>query len=793
MDIDNLISIPLESEYCNKLELVGGKAYKLAILKKEGFLVPDGYILTTVAFDKFVNQNSFIFNSLSRDQINEKDFIIPAEVEIALRKIEEKNPGKLIVRSSAVSEDSKTLSFAGLYESVPNVKSYEELKKAVIHCWLAAFSDRIGAYIKSAGIGNNPKLALLIQEFIEPESAGVVFSVNPENGETDEVVINSVKGFAGELLSGKQEGDAWVYKNGGAICIKEPFKSLTLKQVHKIAETARDIEKYFSEPQDIEWAIKDGQIYIVQSRPITYIGERKKYYYFQNIPVSNDLILLYPYPQKTLDFYFLKEIMETSQYSTMGIYGWQYSLGLKRIQNFTYIEDKSNVKPEEVPLEFQNNIYFAMSSIVDENENMMRKANFMIKQILSTFKETPSRQEIQKMLEKNWLKWEDIFDLHYIIANFAQAEIENFRYFIKEQVGMENIDQNSLYGLLSGKGNYQTKINAKLFEIGHTLKKKPEILEKLRKMNDTEIVSILESLDNKVDNSFSKLLKTYGKLMYSLNVSSESWIENPAPLLRLILGYTSTEGNKSNEDNNINERRASILKNIKYKIGNDKNKKQQFHEKMNKAIRCYRILQDRDVLIVNPALYSAHQFFLKIGNILFKSNQIAYPKDVFYLSPSEIRKALLVPNVDMRNIVERRRLEELFWSQVKPPFRISKNYTIDEENLKQKDTFYGVSVSGGKAVGKVLLVKNFNEASRQLSEKKILIAHDFDLPWTPLFAMARGIVTEINFGMLSHTAVLAREYGIPAIAGVNGIMEVVTNDCIVEIDGDTGTIRISRS
>jgi pyruvate,water dikinase len=793
MNIDNLILIPLESEYCDKLGLVGGKAYKLAILKKKGFLVPGGHILTTIAFDKFVNQNSFNFNSLSRDKINEKDFIIPAEVEIALRKIEEKNLGKLIVRSSAVSEDSKTLSFAGLYESVPNVKSYEELKKAVIHCWLAAFSDRISAYIKSAGIGNNPKLALLIQEFIEPESAGVVFSVNPENGETDEIVINSVKGFAGELLSGKQEGDEWVYKNGGAICIKEPFKSLTLKQVHKIAETARDIEKYFSEPQDIEWAIKDEQIYIVQSRPITHIGERKKYYYFQNIPVSNDLILLYPYPQKPFDFYFLKEIMETAQYSIASIYGWQYSLGLRRIRNFTYIEDKSKIKSEEVPFEFQQNLYFAMDLIIGKNKELIKRASSISEEILKSSKKITSRKQIQALLEENWLKWKDIFDLHYLIANFAQAEIENFMYFIKEQVGIENIDQNNLYGLLSGKGNYQTRINNKLLKIGELLRKKPNILSNIENLgDDAEIIPRLKLLDSSITTLLEKLLKNNGKLMYSLNVSSESWIENPAPLLRLILRYAKEKNNKSNKEN-INKHRKKTLKYIEYKIGDDERKKELFRTKMDQAVLCNRVLQDRDVLIVNPAIYSAHEFFLKIGNVLVTSKQIAGSKDIFYLLPNEIREALVIPGINFKNIIERRKSEELFWSQIKPPFRISRNFVEENGSEKQKNTFYGVGLSGGKAKGKVLLINDFYAASMQMSKKKILIAHDFDLSWTPLFVMAEGIITEVDFGLLSHTAVLAREYGIPAVAGVQGIMEVATNDDLIEIDGDIGRIKILGS
>ncbi|MEM3786974.1 MAG: PEP/pyruvate-binding domain-containing protein, partial [Nitrososphaeria archaeon] len=792
MSDDNSILISLESNRCEELELVGGKAYKLAKLKKNGFLVPEGFVLTTRAFDKFISENSLMPNFLYDSSIKEENMVLPAQIEIALREIEKKNLGELIVRSSAVAEDSKNLSFAGLYESSPKLKSYDELKSAVIHCWLSSFSERVIAYIKSVGVNEQPKVALIIQKFIEPEAAGVVFTANPKNGDKDEIVINSVKGSGRSLLAGKQEGDEWIYKNGGAVCTNEPFKSLTLKQVYEIAKIAKKIEEYFSEPQDIEWAIKSSNIYILQSRPITHIEKRKQDYYFMVPSGPSDLILLYPDQQKRLDFSFLKEIMETSQYNSCSIYGWQYSLNLKQIHNFTYITDTAKMKDEEVPNEWKENLYFARDLIVSNNKKLIRKANLMAQQILESIKKVRTRQDARIMFEKNWLKWKDIFDLHYLVANFSQAEIEIFMNFIKNQVGISDISQSHLYDLLSGGGNYQTKINHELLKIGKLLKHMPNVLENLKNLGDNfDIIPKLKSLNTEVAESFEKLLKKHGKLMYSLNVSSESWDENPIPLLRMICNYAKEGDNKLSKKSTATQSKK-ILESVENKLRNDKYKKEQFEIKLNTAINCNKVLQDRDVLIVNPALYSAHRFFLRIGEILAASNQITSMKDIFYLSPNEIRKALSIPAINLKEVIERRKAEEIFWLQVSPPPRISKNFTIQERSEEQKNVFYGVGVSGGKTKGNVLIVKNFLEASKQISAKKILVAHDFDLSWTPLFAMAAGIITEVNFGLLSHTAVLAREYNLPTIAGVEGIMAKVADGDLVEIDAEIGRIEIVK-
>ncbi|WP_214317546.1 PEP/pyruvate-binding domain-containing protein [Nonomuraea sediminis] len=208
--------------------VIGTKAANLALLAADGFAVPDG-------------------------------FVIPADERIGeLARV----TGTFAVRSSAVSEDLAEASYAGLYETYLNVPA-DELIDAVRRCRASAAAERVAAYGASSGV------AVLVQRMVDAEAAGVAFTANPVTGARDEVVITAVRGLGEALVSGRVVGAEWIVRGGQA----SGHEVLTPEHAMAVAELALRVREQFGDEQDIEWAIEDGQLYLLQARPMTALPE----------------------------------------------------------------------------------------------------------------------------------------------------------------------------------------------------------------------------------------------------------------------------------------------------------------------------------------------------------------------------------------------------------------------------------------------------------------------------------------------------------------------------------------
>lgn len=283
---ENLSTLSLCSP--NGIEFYGGKAINLGILKQKGFSVPEGLIITTEAFKHFMNQNKFylkikeklkgldIENTKDLNEISSqiREFICIGVFDNSIEKdIMDKYPfkGKVSVRSSATIEDLKEASFAGQFDTFLNVTK-ENLINSIKKCWASLFSPRAIYYTIKRGFSiTDIMMAVLIQEMVEPEVAGVSFSENPLDKKTNTILIEASEGLGEKVVSG--------LVNPFRVTISKDLKKieylgsekklLTKEQIIKLTKKTLEIEKFFGLPQDIEWAIADNKIYILQARPIS--------------------------------------------------------------------------------------------------------------------------------------------------------------------------------------------------------------------------------------------------------------------------------------------------------------------------------------------------------------------------------------------------------------------------------------------------------------------------------------------------------------------------------------------
>lgn len=269
-----------------KPSVVGGKASSLVDLYQKGFPVPNGFIITTEAFESFLRSLSNVNDQDILAQIIESsDYFKTNMLEISQKIIASEIPPELAegiyssfaslntvsvaVRSSATSEDGGRYSYAGQYESFLGVAKGDILSK-VKFCWNSLFSRRALTYSKSAK--NIGKMAVIIQEMVMADISGACFSMDPVSCDKNTIVIELVRGLGDSLMQGAVVPDRYMVCKETLI-IKEKHVNMDTMvdddNIKEIAWLAVKIEKLYNKPMDIEWAMKNDKLYLLQARPIT--------------------------------------------------------------------------------------------------------------------------------------------------------------------------------------------------------------------------------------------------------------------------------------------------------------------------------------------------------------------------------------------------------------------------------------------------------------------------------------------------------------------------------------------
>lgn len=254
---------------------VGTKAANLGELASANFPVPDGFVLTADAFGRFLAANGLGAES-SAESVAAAP--LPPDLDDALVEAAATfGDAPMAVRSSSVNEDLPGASFAGQYATVLDVRGVHALADAVRLCWASAFNERVAAYRASREL-SPAAMAVLVQQLVPAHAAGVAFTANPVTGDRTEVVISAVRGLGERLVSGQASPDEWSVRGSDAICHTATEDAIDENDVRAVAELALRVEVHLGGvPQDIEWAIARGQLFLLQARPITALPEQVKW------------------------------------------------------------------------------------------------------------------------------------------------------------------------------------------------------------------------------------------------------------------------------------------------------------------------------------------------------------------------------------------------------------------------------------------------------------------------------------------------------------------------------------
>lgn len=723
------------------IEVLGGKAFHLSELSNWGFNVPPGYIVPQEWFE-------------GKDNLELMSLI---------------ESGKLYaVRSSAIDEDGSDYSFAGLQETFLNVDK-DHVYDKVLECYNSQWSQRAMAYRDQHGLDDSTGMSVVIQEMVDAEYAGVIFTQHPMSNRLDEIVIEVVEGLGESLVSGlKTPTDYTVDKSTYEI------KSMVINEcelpqgmVEKLAQIAKAIEERYEGAQDIEFAVKGQEVYVLQSRPITTttmvpkqkLGGLRFYLSFGH--VQNMMYPITPVGAEMIMSLF--NVSNQERLSDRVVYNGEFLFvdisDILLLPNFIFkraIKGMSAINPHLPALAE------SYRGLNPTRKMMPLKLLFMMHKVLGGVlryvlgkKYVPL--ELDRKLDACILKFESMGSIEELLENqnqillplakiavaYIATGLISFHYLGKlfDKWGLDRRDYNKL--LAGASGNVTTEMGM--------------LYDDMLRAYGTDNQEIM----------FQKYLEKYGMRTDGEIDFGRSRPEEDVELFRdkVELESQTISGISVREQHRLKGLEAEKIKGaLEKKLSKRKWKK------MSKWID---LMQSFMVLREHPK-YAAVRIFR------FYRRHVENP----FVT---LREQYRYKNYEQTTIEEREMRYKNAFDKVPPLAMLSNGMILKKIALQSGDNIYGLGVSAGLVTGRVRVIKTIEDD--YLREGEILVTQFTDPGWTTVMAKASGFIIEVG-GMMTHGAVVAREFGIPAVVSVEGATSKFKTGDLVVLNGDTGEIEV---
>ena len=767
-----------------KSTVAGLKASHLSFLRKAGFRVPRTWICTFEAYEDY-NRNR-------------------AETVAALRRElgDKLKPGKkYCVRSSTNLEDEREYSFAGQFESYLHLTSHEAVAEAVVQTWESSRGKRVAAYLKHIGKSTRDiKMGVIIQEMVASRRAGVVFTKNPINS-MDEVIVELVYG-SGELVQVGVTPERWVYKWGNWR-EKPGGQKRVPKLISQLVEQAKAIARKYGKPVDLEWAYEGREIYWLQLREITTLkgvnvysnkiskefmpGIIKPLVWSVNIPVVNSswkrlLIEMVGRAAIDIDIDSLAKQFYYRSYFNMGIIGDIFELlGMSResIEIIMGFEvpggDTPRLRPTVKTIRYLPRIMlFAISKLMSAGRlgKFLRAQPTRIERYETAAISSMGIRQTFKQIEQ--LMRISTEASYYVII--SQLLMGFHTVLLRRLLSRQRVDIHSL-DLTEEREQLQE------IDINHHLSQLHEEYEALSKAARSKIAIIsYEELAELPDlagfsKSVEKFIALFGHLGESGNdFSRRTYRESSELLLKMISSYSSGKVGKGKKWN-IDEIARGYWQRPLLKFA---------YKQMLK----FRVYREKVSFLYTRGYSLFRPYFTHLAALFKARGFIKEEGDIFYLTLAEVKSIASSGRMKLeyKENLRRRKWEIARYKNFSLPALIvgdtaPAHYTSAEVTSKLK----GVAAAKGYREGRVKVVSGLEEFGKVTDGDIIVIPHS-DVSWTPLFTKAKAVISESG-GMLSHCAIVAREYNIPAVVSVTGAMKL-KDGTRVRVDGYVGEVTL---
>lgn len=825
------------------VENIGGKAFNLMHLDELGANVPEYLVLSAELFRDFLGDKAEEYRSLlssydaeSRtavlDIIRSCEFGESIRSDIAYRISSLFGEDAVVsVRSSATDEDGEHFSFAGMMESYLNVSGIDDILSAVKDCYLSCFSERIMEYRANNGLITPAiSVAVIVQRMVDADYSGVIFTTDPRTNDPDEMLISIVEGLGEQLVSGASDSMDIVISCTGVITDCPP-QWTDEEMIHKLHAAAMEIEKSYTPRRgaDIEFCVKDGEVYILQCRLITtysHIDKDK----FRTVLDNSNIIESYSGVTTPLTFTFAREVYAKIYKQTLRSFyvseenitaiGDDLDNMLNFYENKIYYRLNSWYRMTALYPGYQKNKQYmenmmGVKTTIHESEmgektRLVRIYLSFIRKLLRMKKD--SRRFIKRFNEVtgpyyakdfdgmsntevlavyDTLEHEILDDFITPIANDMGAMV--FYGMLTEQLRKKNVDgyEGLISSCISKQGNVESaEQTAAVLRIVEEIRKSPDLTALFSGSSD--VVRARLGGDEQVFRMIEDYIYRYGaRTMEELKLETVTLFEDPSFLLDTIRGYLSCDSLPEYGGESDPDAEKKLLSHFGVL-------KRPFIKLLLKVTKFF--IRNRESLRLRRTyIYSiVRNIYLRIGKNLAADGVLLYFRDIFFLTKGEIT-ALARGYGDSAEVLREKvteRRAEYEQNKTRPTYERMYFYgDVSPENMvpiysRQEVCSDGVlrGVAGGGEVveGIVKLVEDPTGAD---VEGYILMAKRTDPGWTVLFPMAKAIIIERG-SILSHSAVVAREMGITLVAGIRGLTTAVKDGMRVRVDGVSGTVEI---
>jgi phosphohistidine swiveling domain-containing protein len=756
------------------------------------------------------------------------------------------------VRSSAIGEDGAAFSFAGQFESYLSVKS-DELAGRIEDVRRSAFSERATAYRKHHGLSDVGGVAVIVQEMVDADAAGVAFGANPLTGNRQEKVINAVFGLGDALVSGKVNADQFIL-NGVEIqyipASEHAKPTLTNEQVYRLGEILDTLKKELGQPQDIEFAVRNDRIYLLQTRPITTLKPKPAGNYI--LWDNSNIIESYPGVTTPLTFSFISKSYEVayrlfSAYlgvsesvirknesvfaNTLGFLNGRVYYNLKSWYhmlamlpgysiNARYMEKMMGVKEQfDIPESYRLPRGKAWWSIVKMAVQMFfrfrtlprKRREFMqlVDRTIAEYKAIPFAEKNADELMQLYLNFEQKLLLEWkaplLNDFFAMIWFGMLQKQCEQFTGGQNPNLHN--DLLCGSNDIiSVQPIHRCIAIAARIAAVPALKNLFLQQNEHQIQdTLLASTDPEfagVRADIDRYIADFGeRCVGELKLETISYGQEPARLVKVLKSYVETGITTAQFSGG---REDVIRKNAEQEVGKYLKNNALRRWKMQVTLRYTReLVSARENLRYERtrAFGIVREIFTFIGKRFYMDGLLGDARDVFYLTREEISGYTEGTAVtqDIKGLVALRKgafetyrqrgpLSERFATYGVPYY--GNDFFNTDRIEKVEGDLKGIGCSPGRVTGRVRVVTD--PAEEPSLNGDILVTSSTDPGWVTLFPGALGIIVERG-SLLSHSAIVSREMGKPCIVGVTGLLKTLKTGDEIEMDGSTGIIRtISR-
>ncbi|WP_431776942.1 rifamycin-inactivating phosphotransferase [Streptomyces cucumeris] len=748
------------------------------------------------------------------------------------------------VRSSATAEDLPTASFAGQQDTYLNVVGEEAIRRHISRCWASLFTERAVTYRRRNGIDHRTvQMAVVVQQMVFPQVSGILFTADPVTGNRKVATVDAGFGLGEALVSGLVNPDVFTVRQGEVVtktiaakqraihalptggtqevaidAQRQEQPTLTDAQVVQLVELGRRIEAHFGRPQDIEWCLADDGFQIVQSRPITTLfpipeaGDEENHLY---VSVGHQQMMTDPMKPLGLSMWQLTAMVPmheaggrlfvdvtrrlaspASRAALLDIMGRGDPLVRDALETVLdrdgFVPSLPDVSPGGPPPGGPPAPIETDPAVVTELIERSRVSIAALEREIRTKSGPALFDFLLEAFGEHKRALSDPLSMQAIMAGMEATWWLNDT--LQEWLGEKNAADTLT---LSAPDNITSEMGLALLDVADVIRPHPELVAFLQGVEDDGFLDELAKLPGGAEarDAIEDYLARYGmRCVGEIDITRPRWRESPTTLVPVILDNVRNFEPGAAERHFERGRQKALKKEQevlqRLRALPDGDRKADETKRMIDRVRTFIGYREYPKYGIVSRYFVYKRALMEEAERLVRAEVVAEREDVFYLTFQEFHDVVRSHQVDLRLIQQRKEVFRSYHALTPPRVLTSDGEALTGAYRRDDvpaGALVGLPVSTGTVEGRARVILDLAEADLEAGD--ILVTTFTDPSWSPLFVGIAGLVTEVG-GLMTHGAVIAREYGLPAVVGVEQATRLIRDGQRIRVHGTDGYIEI---